>query len=98
MNTTKKVLAVALTALTIGAALAPTGASARGFGGGHGGHGGGMGRMSFGGFGHHGGHYGHGWRRPYYGGYYSTGYYSSDCYRKWVFVPGFGPVLKTFCD
>jgi hypothetical protein len=54
--------------------------------------------MSFGGFGHHGGHYGHGWRRPYYGGYYSTGYYSSDCYRKWVFVPGFGPVLKTFCD
>jgi hypothetical protein len=39
----------------------------------------------------------HGWRRPYFGGVYVSGYVGGCC-RKWVFVPGFGPVLRTFCD
>ncbi len=75
MNATKKILAAAITALSLGAAMAPTAASAHGWGGFH----------------HH--HH-HGWWGPHFG-YYGPGY--GGCYRKWIFVPGIGTVVKTFC-
>ena len=53
--------------------MAPTAASAHGWGGFH----------------HH-----HGWWGPHFG-YYGPGY--GGCYRKWIFVPGIGTVVKTFC-
>ena len=73
MNATKKILVAAITALSLGAAMAPTAASAHGWGGFH----------------HH-----HGWWGPHFG-YYGPGY--GGCYRKWIFVPGIGTVVKTFC-
>ncbi len=81
MTTMRKTLATALTALVLATALAPTGASARGFGGGMGG-------------GHHHGR-GHGWggwHHRHWGGYYVGG----GCWR-WFYIPGLGVVRKNVC-
>jgi hypothetical protein len=82
----KTILAVAATLALSVAALAPTAASAKHFGGGHGFHGG---------HGFKGWHGGHGWRHHgwYRGGYRGYSVYAGDCY---IAMTPVGP--RTICE